>query len=265
METRVPVYRRARGYRIYGERGNRFLDFFQDGGRAILGHRNPSIMLEAKNLLSRGQITAYPSSLIEKTRQAVMALIPGLETVRIYASGERALEAASLHLGEPVSRATAHDPATAGASAGTRPGVSLWRPFLESESFDFPLLIPVLPVSAPPAPAVLAFREKPAPAVRESDICSPVSLGMLKKAVFELIRYAEGCDRSRWEAFDTISDWSRKGPYLTLKRDEREFPGIFNQMLERGILLSPEYPGPSIIPGEYSPGEFASFKSFFAV
>jgi hypothetical protein len=253
----VPAYRRARGYRIYGEKGQRFLDFYQDDGHALLGHRHSGLVLEMKSLLSRGQVAPYPSRYLALTIKAVVELIPGAVEVRIYRSIERAIAAAGSHLKRPLARFDIGDPALPGSYSGD---IVLWRPFLESETIDSPLLLPVLPFSTPPGPAVLVFREKPAKDVPPSEDCSPLSLAALKKSIFELIRYREEFDRSRWPEFESPSIWSRKGPYLTLKIEEAEFVPLFREMLENGILLSPRYPGPSIIPGEFSPGELARLQ-----
>lgn len=259
--AQIPAYRRARGYRLYGDSGKRFLDFYQDGGRAILGHGQPRIVLEMKKTLSRGQIAPYPSRYALQTAGAVRKLIPGVLEVRIYRSEERALYAAGRHLRTTLTQADICDPGLPESGAGK---LSLWRPFLEGEAFDAPLLLPVLPLSVPPGPAVLAFREKPGEEVPQSDDCSPLSLAALKKSIFELLRYIEGCERSRWAYFDSFSIWSRKGPYLTLNMEEAGFAPLFNEMLENGILLAPRYPGPSIIPGEFTPGEVSYLKKRFA-
>jgi len=256
----IPAYRRARGYRIYCAGGKRYLDFFQDGGHAILGHRQPGIVLEMKKTLSRGQIAAYPAKLHEQTIRAVKALIPEAVDVRLYLSAERALAAAGSHLKTVLTKADVSDPALPGRPSA---GVSLWRPFLESEKAASPLLLPVLPLAAPLAPAVLVFREKPAGEVSPSDNCSPVSLAALKRSVYELTKYVENCDRSLWNRFDALTICSRKGPYLTLTIDEERFVPVFNELLENGILLSPRYPGPSIVPGEFTPGEIAYFGKRF--
>jgi len=257
QDLKLPVCRRARGYRIYDDRGRRFLDFFQDNGHAILGHRNLNIIQEMRNTLSRGQIAAYPAGLLSKTEQAIKRLIPGIHTVRIYRSFESAVSAAGEHLRTTVSKADISDPALLSQGAGK---VRLWRPFLESETANFPVLLPILPIPLPPSPAVLVFREKPAAGVPASELCSPVSLAALKKSVFDLIKFIENGDRSGWTRFDAFSIWSRRGPYLTLHINETDFVRMYNDMLEHGILLSPRYPGPSIIPGEYTSGEIAYFN-----
>ncbi len=253
----LPAYRRARGYRIYGEKGQRFLDLYQDGGFAILGHRSQPIVLEMKNCLSRGQIAPYPTRLLPLTVKAVEKLIPGTEEVRVYKNEERALSAAGSHLKCALSLADIGDPALPGRCSAN---LAFWRPFLEGEPIDSQLLLPVLPVSSPPAPTVLVFMEKPAEDVPPSDYCSPFSLAALKKSIFELIKYSEVFDRSRWPLFDFPSIWSRKGPYLTLNIEEADFVPLFREMIKNGILLSPRYPGPSIVPAEFSPGELARLR-----
>ena len=49
---RIPPVRRARDYHIYDESGRRYLDFYQDGGRAVLGHRPPNVAKTLKNVLA---------------------------------------------------------------------------------------------------------------------------------------------------------------------------------------------------------------------
>lgn len=254
--AKMPFYRRARGYRIYGEQGERFLDFFQDGGHAILGHRRPGITLEMKNILSRGQVAPYPSRYLRLAEKAVKQLIPNAVEVRFYRTGERALAAAADHLKTTRSQLEISDPALPKQKEHQ---LSWWRPFLESNPGTPPLLLPVLPLSTPPAPAALVFREAPAQNVPLSDHCSPLSLAAVKKSIFELITHIEKVDRSAWAEFDFNSLWSRKGPYLTLNIEEGKFGSLFSAMLDNGFLLSPRYPGPSIIPGEYSTGELAKF------
>ena len=249
----LPTIRRARGYRLYDSDGRRYLDFYQDDGRAILGHRPSGMILEIKNLLSRGQIAAYPSQYHHRTIKALKTLIPDSVDARIYASFDRALKAAAQHLGSQVDEGTIHDPAVQTGGTGGTVGVSLWRPFVESG--DSPLLLPVLPVPIPFAPAVLVFREAPTSRVWESDVCSPVSLAALKRSIYDLIQHIAACDRSRWADFNDQDLWRRNGPYLTLVTGEADFPGLFNEMLSNGIVISPRFPGPSIIPAEYSPGE----------
>ena len=253
----IPKIHRAREYRLYDGRGKRYLDFFQDNGHAIMGHRPQRTILEIKNTLSRGQLAAYPSSHHYQTLKALARLDPELPHVRIYRSIERAAYAASLQLGFDVELQDIVDPALNGRDSGP---VAYWRPFFETGRVDSPVLLPILPVPMPPAPCALLFRDRPSDKVPESDTCSPASLAAMKRAVYDLLDFIDTVDRSRWHLFDTIDFWSRKGPYLTLAIEEDAFRSLFKELLRRSILISPIFPGPSIIPAEYSPGEITQLQ-----
>ena len=257
----LPSIRRARGYRLYGQNGRRYLDLYQDNGRAITGHRPARTILEIKNLLSKGQIAAYPSVYTAQAQKALMTLVPGAVEARIYSSFERCLAAVCMHSGVNVTFGDIVDPALPGQGSGV---VAYWRPFLDMAEVDVPVLIPVLPIATPPSASALVFREQPGAGVPESDTCSPVSVAAIKRSVYDLLAYINECDQSRWQRFDAYGFWSRRGPYLTLNVDESEFSVLYADLLDHGVVISPHFPGPSIIPGEYSPGELAYLDGNFA-
>jgi len=60
-QSLLPVIRRARGYRLYGQDGRRYLDLWQGGGRALLGHRPARVTTVLKNVISTGLVTDLPS------------------------------------------------------------------------------------------------------------------------------------------------------------------------------------------------------------
>lgn len=49
--------------------------------------------------------------------------------------------------------------------------------------------------------------------------------------------------------------WERRGVYLSARCSRRAYDEVFDSYLAAGIVLSPRYPGPSVIPGELSDGE----------
>lgn len=255
----MPQIRRAREYRLYSASGKRFLDFYQDGGHAILGHRPSRTILDIKNLLSRGQIAAYPSAYFAQAKKALLTLFPTAKEFRLYKSLESAISAIELHTGETIRPEMMSDPGRDDECSGR---CSLWRPFVDEDRMGAPVLVPILPIPMPPAPAVVVFREKPSPDVPVSDICSPVSLVALKRGIYDLIRFMEDTDRKAWEAFDGIDPWSRYGPYLNLAIDLADFPQVFHGFLEGGIVISPIFGRPSIIPPLYTTGEVKHFDKY---
>jgi hypothetical protein len=66
------------------------------------------------------------------------------------------------------------------------------------------------------------------------------------------------------KAVDRSAGWARRGPYIRATFSAGEYSRVFGAFLRAGVLLSPVYPGPSILPGECSPGEARLLAGLFA-
>ncbi|TCW60957.1 hypothetical protein [Treponema sp. J25] len=86
--TLLPPLRRGRGYRLYAQNGKRYLDLWQQGGWAILGHDPHRQLLLLKNTLSRGCLGLFPQDHHRRLFQALASIFPE-RTFRIYRSFER--------------------------------------------------------------------------------------------------------------------------------------------------------------------------------
>ena len=125
--SRLPLIHRARGYRLYGAEGRRYIDFYQDGGRALLGHRPAGWTRIVKSTGNRGLFASYPSRFAGKARRAALSLFPWAEDAHIFPDFRTALSALSERgTGEPAAdaesaagggQAPGGDPATWGAPA----------------------------------------------------------------------------------------------------------------------------------------------------
>jgi hypothetical protein len=85
----MPRIRRARGYRLYGLDGRRYLDLYQDGGRAILGHRGGRAVTAMKNALSEGLHSCLPSVHEARLLKALGRAFPAYRSFRLFASESR--------------------------------------------------------------------------------------------------------------------------------------------------------------------------------
>lgn len=252
----IPPVRRARGFRLYGAGGERLLDLCQDGGRAILGRRPEGVSLEIKSLASRGLSGDLPSVYGGRLTAALRRLLPGMKEFRLAPSLTRALWFASLYLGRRVGEEDLSDPALAPAGSAAR--VSLWRPFLPPEHEPAAdVLIPVLPFGAAGAPAAVGFRGGLPEGFPPSDTVSPLLLAACARALYNL----PGRPIPSWTA-ETADPrlWDRRGPYLAARCGGEEYGERFLTGLAHGILLAPQWPGPSILPAEASDGERASMR-----
>jgi hypothetical protein len=255
----MPVIRRARGYRLYDFRGNRYLDLYQQGGGSLLGHRVSRQNNLLKDVISRGLAGDLPSVYQRRLEKALLARFPGYGGVRIAASFEAALELASRYLGRRLAAGEIRDPLIA-------PGgeAAFWRPLLPDpdDSAEAEVLFPLLPFSMAGAPACVCFK-RPLPAdFPVPPPLSPLILAGALRALYDLAGY----DPAPWFRPDLLAScpgWTQTGIYLLCRRPQAEYEQIFREFLNAGLLLSPRYPGPSILPAEASPGEVKKMLACF--
>jgi hypothetical protein len=257
--------RRARGYRLYGVDGRRYLDLHQDGGRAILGHRGGRAVTAMKNALSEGLHSSLPSVYEARLMKALARAFPGCRCIRLFASESRALEAVSRALAAHFAPSDIFDPAV-GAPPGDRPRVARWRPFLPAECAAWldgaEALLPILPFAAGEAPTAVCFRDGQPSDFLESDALPGFLLAGVLTA-FSAVLAGDGASSAAADenlrpverALDSSRTWARRGRYVRALFDAAAYPGIHRQFLQGGVLLGPSHPGPSILPAECSPGE----------
>jgi len=268
----LPRIRRARGYRLYDERGRRYLDLWQNGGRSLLGHRPARQTTLLKDVLSKGLAADLPSVYTRRLERALAALLPGYAQVRVVASQEAALRLAGLYLGRELSAAEVTDPALADAprSAPSAPGapraeVALWRPGLEAVAGSPPaaVLLPVLPFGLAGAPAAVCFAGPLPEGFPASEVVSPLLLAGALRSLADLKRIKRP-EALGDELLAGVRGWRRRGIYLTPCCEPARYGEVFRAFLEGGVLLSPVFPGPSILPGEeLSRGELRTMIGLF--
>ena len=246
---RIPVFRRARGYLLYDSSGNRYLDLYQDGGRAILGHRIPGMTGIIKSTASKGLTASYPSVYGRRLSAQLKLLFPEAGEIRFYRNIERALALLSDYTGENVRLEDFKD------FPGTGCRFSIWRPFLEMPDSGF--FIPLLPFPGAFGPAVVVSTGR-AGGLAASDVISPLTASMMIKSCAALKNAQDQADDKAWEPFDSAL-WSRKGPYLRFGAAEDSHVRLFRAALENGVLLPPDPAVPGIIPLEYEPGQIRKF------
>ncbi len=250
----VPQIRRARGFRLYDGSGRRIIDLHQAGGGAILGHRGAGTVREIKDVLSRGLSAALPNVYEARLAKLIRRMFPAYGGVGLYACLHRGLEAASSFLGRAVREVDVRDPALPGG--GSRDSsVSYWRPFLPPEG-EPRVLIPILPAGGTAGFAAVCFRTGSGEAAPPGDVISACAAAAALRALADLEDSAR-VQSAVTRAIDGSKAWFRKGPYFSPVFPEGEYDGVFLRFLDAGYLLNPDYPGPSIVPGELSPGESA--------
>ena len=270
IEPALPRVRRARGYRLYTEDGRRLLDLYLDRGAALLGHRPELLGRELKNVLGRGLLANLPSSYAARLRRTLRLALPGHAWFGIAATpaGARRLLRRQLGLApgqplpvaDPLLEPTWH----AAPAAWWRPLCGEQPPGGEWLRHGPAALLHRLPFAAGAGPVTVSTglaASEPAPGAPP---VSPLLLAGAAAALRRLLRTAaqRSAVTSCWPR--TAPGWRRNGIYVLADYPPRCHGAVFAAFLAAGVLLNPRYPGPSILPGEASPGEAALLRRLFA-
>lgn len=286
---RLPKIRRARGYRLYAQDGRRFLDLWQAGGRAFLGHRGGGIVTTLKRVLDRGVLAPLPSAQEHRLEQALERLLGreidpqttgGLAAryrVLVFSGPERAFDVLSRTLGLPYGGdaddgyalvgGSAAEPAMMrgdeGGPATGRADACVWRPLLPPAAQppwgdDRSVIVPVLPDGGfSRAQVVLVPRGLVARDGGEYRV--GLSSDLLPEPVLAaLTAGAHGLVSPVVRPVVALNGFRSVGPYLMPHRmTPDEYDAVFERFLTAGIVISPDPAIPSIVPGELSDGELA--------
>jgi hypothetical protein len=259
----LPPIKRARGYRLYDYNQRVYLDLYQNGGRAILGHRAFRLTTVIKDVISKGTIFDLPSIYTKRLEQALCRRFPEFPYVYLAGSPEGALRIAALYLGREISSSDIRDP----FSRTKKTGSILRRyPFVKDAQAEegVSVLMPVIPFAMGGSPAALCFRHAPPEGFPLSEVISPVILAGALRALDDLKNFYRQADWFKEELLKGKRGWLQRGIYITATFKEELYAGVFKSFLEGGVLLNPGYPGPSILPAEASPGELKRMVDLFS-
>ncbi|MDR0662472.1 MAG: hypothetical protein LBF80_00105 [Spirochaetaceae bacterium] len=242
----LPPIERLRGFRLYGA-GRRFVDLWQCGGAAILGHKPVNVVRDLKNAAERGLFAPFPNAAARRFTKALDRLFPG-KAFKVYQDWSAVPGYKSL----PV-----------------------WRPFCFPESGGVysgetaAAFRPILPF--PSAPAVIVCEmESEYP---DGGFLPPFLLAAATRAIYDLLAEPErGIMRFKRikDAFKqplTLSNWRMDGIYIRPVWADagEEWAKVFRCFLDSGFLLPPSPLDPLILPGELSQGEENSLANLLSL
>jgi hypothetical protein len=261
LSARLPPFRRARDYRLYAVSGRRYLDLWQADGHAILGHRAARVGAAAKSLVSRGLLHDLPSTATRRLERLLRELLPSHPFVRLYRDVGGCLRALSAWSGRGVGVSDVVDPAMPGPDAGGE--IRLWRPFLKrAVAAHARALVPVLPFAICGGPWAVCFDTDPGTATPVSEVVSPLALEGVAGGILGLRRYTPG-PMAAALADPGSPNWLVEGVYVAPRFAPSLYPEVFDAFLTAGVVLSPRWGCPSILPALLSDGEMARAVGLF--
>jgi len=243
---RYGTIQRARGCFLYTKKGVRLTDMYQEGGRAILGWGGSSSFTVFKNVLNRGITGTFFTEYDSRIQNAVSKLLASERRVFFYNSKENALkESLAFFSGE------------------TR----FFRPW-ENSSIDWSSLPSV--ILEPPLPwtkdiFILAVKAESPKDFQKIDSGIKINAPMqaaISRSIYNLIKEIQVRKESDWFLYDTVLNayFERKGPYLYPKIPKEMYDAAIVHFLDSGIVISPDFSNPSIVPFGADLGVFSKLK-----
>jgi hypothetical protein len=294
LRKRYGTVRRAYDYHLYTAKGVRLLDLCQEGGAAILGWRSGHAKLVLKNTVDRGITGSFPTEIEAELVRAVQEILPQYPTVRWYATRDRARLACASWLGlwsdiPLIESPLLHPEASTDIGpSGDSPlsaaheiaGIPIWRPWLDEayygmnghldsaflhnahDTLSTMVLSAPFPFAGGSTFAVFTSEENAAKAP-PSDSIAPALLAAFARSFCDLAAALFERNEADWSKFDKYLEpfWDRRGPYLVPKMRKSRYPEFFASCLDKGILVSPDYAVPSIVPFVADPGEFKALAA----
>ncbi len=285
----LPPIQRARGWRLYTAEGGRILDLYADGGRMPLGRRAGSAGKLAKEMIDRGLLSAYPTFWQKRLQNQILSWLPDYAGTLFFPTEIEALMALAaldadflmdlrkglspqesladfsrrVAIEAPFGEHKRKAPETLGGSALSASCALALLPLAPAWNFgvivaktrdDLSALASATNSSGAKASLELAVRESSVPAIK-------LAAGARSLADFEAYRKKTG--EKAWAAIDPFIAglFDRSGPWLYPRYAKAKHGIVFAACLSAGILISPDYDLPSIVPGEFDAGEVAPLRS----
>jgi len=256
----LPPIRRARLWRLYAEDGRRFLDLWMDGGRSLLGAKGQGLGTSIKAAVDMGLLRPLPSVWEGRATRAVKLAFPGYAGALAFRNEERAVRELDSVLGRP---AIILDSASR-EMGPEEADVLVLRPFGESlprRPAALPrFALPLLPCPSALGCAFILFRDEAE--AMGGELVPPAALACAAGALRELAAFAKGYGEQLWRRADRRLGplFERKGPYLYPRCAEADYGVFFRRALEAGLLISPRFDLPSILPADFDDGELAALS-----
>lgn len=251
VTSRFGTIKRAKKCFLYTAKGVRLIDMYQEGGRAILGWEGGSAFTMFKNVLCRGISGSYNTDFPYRTKKAVETLFASEREVLVYYSKETALKA---------------------SVSVSKTGTNLFRPWnpvdtkwREVESIVFapalPWCQPVYIVAVKPEVMKKAVMEGVVLPASEK-LPAPLHAAVAR-SIYNLIQALQEREEKQWFIYDNVLTkyWERKGPYLFPKVSQENYDAFAVHCLECGLVVSPDYFTPSIVPFGADFGVFTKLKN----
>jgi len=254
--NRFGAVTRARNCFLYTKKGIRLTDLYQENGRAILGWDGKSAFTFIKNTLSRGQTGSFICQDKSRVEKACSTLFNSSRKIFYFSNQKDALLAGTIF--SPQS-------------------TSVYKPWIKDSpdfsQIDSIILLPPLPWTD--SIFILAVKSECLNQIAPDKIAIAnqfmnksirlsfaVEVG-IARSIYNLIAELPLREEKNWFLYDSVLTkyWTRKGPYLYPKIEEKDYNDLLIHCLDCQLAISPDYNIPSIVPFGADKGVFTILKN----
>jgi len=255
LYKRYGAVTRARGCFLYTKKGVRVTDFYQEAGRAILGWEGGSAFTMFKNVLSRGQTGSFicEEAPVSRLQKAVSELLASDRIIFCFSSHKDAFEAGLSLFPDETSFYRPWNAQNEKIKINQQAALILTPPLPWAESI-FILALDAKKVEENPD-KLLFIRNA---------IKLPFALEVaMTRSIYNLIKALQERQEKDWFIYDPVLTkyWNREGPYLFPKVPKDNYADFALHCLDCGIVISPDYNQPSIVPFGADRGVFTKLKN----
>jgi hypothetical protein len=249
ITLRYGTVQRARDCFLYTRKGVRLTDLCQEGGRAILGWGGGAAFTVFKNTLNRGLTGSFDTDYEARIAKAVSGLLASDRTVFVF---------------------TDRTPALQVSLSFSKENTSFWRPWNQENcnwsTTGSVVVVPPLPWT--PSVYLVAVMKETADAEASAGnfpgsvrIPAPLAAAVTR-SIYDMIAALQTRSEKDWFIYDPVLTryWTRRGPYLYPKVSENAYTAFILHCLDCGIVISPDYNTPSIVPYGADFGVFTKLK-----
>ena len=293
IKKRYGNVKRARGIYLYTEKSVRLTDCFLDGGRGILGHGGGKAKTAFKDCFERGANGFYDSGLLPAFEKSVKKLLPAEYTeIRLYSEKTAAMlggTSVSLESTQKKAGAVSEQTSCVLESSPKKAEPVLWRPWLDfsgkiteqptgypkievvyNVAGDFPAIVKIVPPFTYATDiSVYAFSkacgEEMLQNLPKNDVIPSPLLAAYTRGFYDLLNsfslFTENHFKANSKALEPY--FTRNQCYLFPKIPETQYKDFVLKCLDVGIVISPDYNVPSIIPWRANPGDIKKISNIF--
>ena len=255
LYNRYGAVTRARGPFLYTKKGVRVTDLYQEAGRAILGWEGGSAFTIFKNVLSRGQTGSFicEDSPVSRLQKAVSELLASERTIFCFTKLNEAFDAGLKLFPSETSVYRPWNAQNDKINISDTAGLIVTPPLPWAETL-YIYAADTKRLQTNPDLLLLVRGAVKLPFALEA---------AYTRSIYNLIKALQERTEKDWYIYDPVLTkyWKREGPYLFPKVPQNLYDDFLIHCLDCGIVISPDYNQPSIIPYSADRGVFTKLKN----